>query len=443
MIENTITHYDYIMAQIYWEISKDFEGKSRVEQKFLNSLLRKYQIMVLMEPGYSKKDKEERINDLVAKVPELYGEPQNVLASFNKDIQTILGEEIPIEPERMENIVQSIPVATMGMQTPTEKKIIQKTVSEYYKSKNQDARKELLVEKKRSEFEIDHVKNLQNMILQLQQQLNGMEQNIANRIQMGVEEQLANTQMEGDRVIEFIEKKDEKTSDQLAELIERTEGLQNLTGISLSKKNFPKFLFNSIICGVKRLAITTADMALLPPKTIINATFIKPIKLVARRINSIAEIFQELLGWTYVAFAICGVIVVYSHPEMEPWRQQIYEAYATVKDTISFEVIENATPATVNQISNELGQCARERDYYSVFYFFIWPTKKTIELYGCGPPVLGQFFRLTLETMYTSILSIPGYLVGWAWKLFTFILNEFKNAVIEGIKGSLPKLSLW
>jgi len=419
MIEKTLTHYDYLALQVYWEGTKNFSSRTPLEQSFLTNFFYKYQVLVLSEDDYRRDDKVDRIEYILSNMTDIslsYGKIDSgsipslrkaIIKSFNNDIFILTNlskKQIPEQPQKISNTLGP-EVAVMGMMKQEHNKEIRKAIENEYKSLSKDARTQLFEEldvktKKEAVDRIDYMVRRQEIAL-----------DTALQNQLDKEEKLAirdtNTQLDGESLIEGI-KVTKQVQKDVVKLLEKTLGGQSWDQVTL--KELPKWFKMKVISGIKRLAITTVLLPIKGPTALINGVVITPLKIVYEDITSLTRILQRIMGWTMVCFMIAGICVVMYNPEYDDTRKRIIELYSTGMEYV---------PATIFE-----------------------PTKKTVQILLQAVP--GQkFFADVFELMKNFAVQIPGYIIGWFGVLFQALMTAIKDVITSAVSSSAEKLTSW
>jgi hypothetical protein len=406
-------NYDHIAAHIFWEGSRNFSSRSKQEQHFLTSFFDKYQLLVITEKTYQNKDQDSRIKEIIGRNDSLRTAMQNIRGIseihakaeelFNKDLSIIMGREHQVS----EKLFSNIRVSVMGMirvpQTEGSPVAIRRRIGKVVGPKETSAIRQALFEGRsegrgegRSESK-DVMKMLASAMdtLYSRQAESFVEQ--AKHFE-NVKIDSTHTALDGKNMVQGIEKLDSK----LETILRHSEAGRKWENVPWKEILTVKWLSNSIVSGVKNIAIYSVTMPLYHgPKAVISQTIIVPIKLVAKDIVSFKEIFQRIWGWTMVAFCIAGVWVLVADPDYEQQRTEFFDKYNTAIQYIPVDVI-------------------------------VAPTKKTMEFvmsiipgqvfFGKVAMVMGNFAR---DSLYAT--------VGWFQSAIALAFSSMKDAMVSAM----------
>jgi hypothetical protein len=419
-----IESYDVVSTIIFWEGTRNIEQRTFEEQEFIQNVLYKYQIKVLEEPGYGRDDKQERINHIKKNLTGRY-----VNTSFDDDLRVISGlDRESIKFKIKETVVMGIGTPPTPRKPRNLDKIIKRsyTHDEEGKVRTSNDREMLLRDELRNiGGELKDMKTESKTEINVQTYMDAMEGRIMNFLETSTKETAnamalqfermnstitgTNTQLDGLDTVEQV-KATKQIQKDVEKLITLTEGGKSWNEVSF--KDLPKWFKTRVVIGFKSLALSSV---LLPiwtgPKAVINGTVITPLKLVGKRVNSLISIIQEIWGWTLVGFCICGVWVVYSSPEYEQERLKIFELYAT-----SMEYLE-VIPV-------------------------LEPSKRTARILWEHAPGK-KFFTDVVNVMSAWLLSVPGYVLGWAKDLLLFIASHIKNVMLDTVNEWWKNVKIW
>lgn len=431
MIDKTLTNYDYIAFQIYWEGTKKLNQDSRDPYYiFMRSFFSKYQILVLTEPGYRRDDQMNRIHLIIKNTPELKGKINMTNSTtirnstenlFNQDLRIILGKGVkaPFREKRYRVLTEAV----MGVngnkeQEKIDKKIASKAARYYYsrtikgKTRSRNDRDNLI---KQASAELN---NSSSSLSDSKEKLSAEQyqrlmadrgyaaiQQLNDDVRMAMNVQLEHlrrqteivetkTQMDGDKGIEVLDTTKKMQKD-MRKLLDATQGGQDWSQISVG--DLPRWFKNKCIAGMKRVAIGTVTFPLWGPVAIINGTVVRPLKLVKKRVGQFMDIIQEIWGWMLVAMFIGGVWVIMYHPDYGEERKQIVDWY------------DSATT-------------------YIPVWFFQNPVNKTFKILWKVMPGQ-QFLKDVGYVVGQFLLSIPKILIGWFASLLSFFAEIIKNSV--------------
>lgn len=414
-MDNTLTTYDYLAFQIFWEGTRKFSTRTDIEKKFLSNFMYKYQIMVLCEEEYSRPDKEGRVRHILSHLGDtnlaglgLDRISEEISLSFKSDLDLLLGSSVN------ESVANTpLPVAVMGMGDdddlpPTPRRAKDEVVRTYTHdekgvTRNKSARQQLLEDhevKTKDEY-------IQKQISQIQSTLDDFSRqtSMALRIQyeaLSRKIEGTNTQLDGVDILDHIQTTREMDR-KVEKLIDLTMGGKDWSEVRL--KDIPKFLKIKFTAGLKRVAVETVLFPVWTgPKAIVNGMVITPLKLVAKRVNSLLQIVQEIWGWAMIGFLIGGVWVIMYHPEYDEQRQKLYETYATGIQYIPVSLLE--------------------------------PSKQTFQFIMDAVPGK-KFFQDVLEVMSSFLSKVPGVVLEWFWNILQAFLASAKQFLVEAVNNAV------
>ena len=82
-----------IMAVFAWETSRMIDQMSLDQKKFVRSMLNKYQIYVITEPGYKRKDQKKRVKELTKDTIGLYSSDYRNSSQFHSLTEKSLNKD--------------------------------------------------------------------------------------------------------------------------------------------------------------------------------------------------------------------------------------------------------------------------------------------------------------------------------------------------------------
>lgn len=457
-MEKNILNYDYLAFQVYWEASKNFTKKSKIEQSFLNEFFYKYQILVITEDNYKRKDLKDRLKD-IGKNSFLLKEMvsgsisdirKKAFSSFNTDILFLIKEKKEKKYEK-QRILRDLSVPVMGFKgldgTPSPYdddeddyddiatfipkkdvikkdtiKIINKDKEKVLKEilKEEDVKKPVTIEEKRTKLISEQLsnkeENKEQILLknQKEERLENLEKSV-NKIEKMLEsyfEHLASkeikntgTSIDGSELIKI----QKKTGKDIIHLLEISKGGQKWDEVAL--KDIPDWLKIQFISGLKRLALTTIKIPLALPKALINGFIIGPMNIVVQDVQYIGKQFQRLIGWGIVCIVIANICFIYYDPEFDNEKQQIYNLYKTFEENIVVKIV--ITP--------------------SVY------TAKAIWSFVPG--------SLFFSRVYKLLENVPSYTYEWAKQAIVYTIAATKNMFSEILndwwKSKMENFRLW
>lgn len=420
-----ILNYDYLAFQVFWEGTKNFSKRSKAEQTFIKNLLTKYQILVLTEDGYKRSDKAKRVQDLASSIGIEYSSEirQIVMTSFFKDIDFLLDQTI----EKTEENITFLPeIAVMGMFDPEveDKKrkraieikkqvLLTYTHDEKGKVRTNEEREKFLIEnevKTKQEYLEKKVDSLEDLLRKQNEMFLDM---MKFMDQKAGEIKGTDTQLDGERILNTLEIRTRRQQLDMQNLLDLTQGGKNWSQIAL--RDLPRFFTNELIAGLKRRAISCVTMPLWGPMAIIDFFVVTPLKMVVADVKYISNGIQHLIGWGIVGICIANIYFIYTEETYEEERRELYELYATIKETVPVKILYDTT-------------------------------KNTIDILWSHVPG-SVFFARFLKLMSNQLQKFPGVVYEWMKSIIAYVIGVMKDLVTETLntwwQEKMPSFKLW
>lgn len=420
-----ILNYDYLAFQVFWEGTKNFSKRSQAEQTFIKNFLTKYQILVITEDGYKRFDKAKRVQDLSSSIGIEYSENirQVVMTSFFKDIDFLLDQTI----EKKEENISFLPeIAVMGMFDPEvedEKRkrkieikkqvLLTYTHDEKGKVRTNEDREKFLIEnevKTKQEYLEKKVDSLENLLRRQNDMFLDMMKFMDDKVG---KIQGTDTQLDGERMLNRVLIETKKQKQDMRKLLDITQGGKNWSHIAL--RDLPRFFMNELIAGLKTYAISCVTMPLWGPMAIIDFFVVTPLKMVVADVKYISNAIQHLIGWGIVCICIANIYFIYTEETYEEERRELYELYATIKETVPVKILYDTT-------------------------------KNTIDILWSHVPG-SIFFSRFLNLMTNQLQKLPGVVYEWMKSLIAYVVGVMKDLITETLntwwKETMPSFKLW
>jgi Ni,Fe-hydrogenase I cytochrome b subunit len=430
-MEKNLDHYDYIVFQIVWESSRMIDDLGDTERKFIQSIWSKYQLRLVTDKTYRNADQKTRVTQIINSDPGLKsyftGHPATRMADIhrgvtnllNDDMRTLTGlpsENIPTKGRPLETAIR-IPQAVMGVNGG---KKVKKRMQRMVQQDRRQAHEEL-VEMAPDRPQLSAREEQRIFMERLQVNMDRFQNQIAQAVSVQMEAieqahiQNTNTSMDGQRLVERLDKKFDK---QMGRLIELSEGGKKWHEIPL--KQLPRFFKNKLVAGMKRTGLAAVALPFYTiPKAIISFTIIQPLKVVADDINYMIRWIHRIMGWTLVAVLVAGVWIVMTHEEYDEDRQRFWAYWAQVSG------------GTVGTIGKK---------------WLVDPATGTVQLLMDNMPG-NKFFGLLYDTMKSALTAAVSNVTTWFYNsmgtAISMLHGYLSSAISQGVSGVVSKFKIW
>lgn len=418
-MEDQLRNYDYLALQVYWEGTKNFNSRTSIEQVFIKQFLAKYQILVLTEDQYKREDKMKRIIDLNKEIRIIKSNSFSIdeirhttMNSFFRDIDLITGENVNKKEETILNDLKDslTGIAVMGMKDPEKEDELRRQdiaiKKEVLLSYTHDEKGKVRTNEEREKFLIQN--ELKTKQEYLEKEFRTVKAVLSKQHDMlldmmrFMDEKLGSvngtgTQMDGDRIMNTVLMETRKQKIEMAKLLDMTQGGKNWSEIPLT--DLPRFFKLQLVVGMKKLAIGFVTFPVKGPMALINFFVVGSVKAVVDDVKSVGKIIQHVIGWSMVCMCIVNTYLIYCDPEFEEERREIYDLYATVKESIPVAIVYN-------------------------------PIKNTAELLWSKVPG-SIFFERVLKLMSSQLQKVPGIMYEWFKSIIVYALTAMKELLTE------------
>jgi hypothetical protein len=325
-----------IMAVFVWESSRLSNDLDTEQKKYVRSMLNKYQMYVITESGYRRKDQKSRLQKLAKDTIDISISEYKSASQFHKllensinnDLRSLYG--VKKTNKNMSVIKQPTGVSVMGFDnnknrvkvkfgmtaddgssdrvTNREKRLIKKDIQS-------QIRRELLGKEKENVNQMDR---MMLMMEAMQERMKRQDDMMEAMIQQKIEN--TDTQLDGQDSIQ-LHKVTKTIANDLRNLTDMAKNNQSFDQVSW--KDVPEWLKTSFISGLKRTAVGSAMIPFQAVKGIITEFYVKPVTMVAEFYKGK---IQFILGHVHWFFIIGGTIHVYTTSDYESVNE-FYNAY--------------------------------------------------------------------------------------------------------------------
>ena len=325
------------MAVFAWETSSMIDQLSSDQKKFVRSMHNKYQIYVITEKEYKRKDQQKRVKELVKDATGLYYSDYKNAKQFhtltkesiNNDLMKLSGKKY----KKSNNTFTPNGVAVMGFKTKknstvkfsmkqvTEEEQKQEKVSSVSsrekKSIKRDIKNQLFENaiEQPPESETQQVIKMLSIILEKQKQNDEI---LSTLIQKQIEN--TETQLDGTQALE-VTRVNRKMANDLSKLTEMT--IKGQSYDSIEWKDTPTWLRHQWKLAYRRGAVGTAIIPLKAVKGLLNQVLARPVVIVAKYYWGK---LQFIVGHVYWFFIIGGLIHMYTISDYDTVNE-MYLAY--------------------------------------------------------------------------------------------------------------------
>ena len=404
-----------IMAVFVWESSRMADSLGSDQRKYVRSMLNKYQMYVITEPGYKRKDQKSRLQSLasdtigvsISQYRSASQFHQVIEASINEDLRALSGVK-KSKGSQFPGIKQPRGVAVMGFDnnkhrakvkfgmmaddgsadrvTNREKRLMKQQIQE-------KARDALLGD---ASVQQDQMTRMMFMMEAIQERMKRQDEMLAALVQEKMEN--TGTQLDGQDVMQ-IHKANRSMANDLRNLTEMAKKNQSFDQIAW--KDVPGWLKTSFTSGLKRTAVGGAALPFKAVKTIISDFYIKPVTMVA---SFYKGKIQFILGHIHWFFIIGGVIHMYVTSDYETVNEMYYAYGGKIVDKLVVD------PA--------------------------WMVAQQINSWF---PNFSSMLQSIADTMWNTIVmgiwneakKLPGWMYDW-------FMTSVKDAVKSALKDMLP-----
>lgn len=402
-----------IMAVFAWETSRMVDQMSLDQKKFVRSMLNKYQIYVITEPGYKRKDQKNRVKELTKDTIGLYSSDYRTSSQFHSLTEKSLNNDfMKLSNNSFEKSDDAfIPkgVAVMGFKNKThnvkfsmngsdqKQEQVQTVTSREKKSMKNDARKQLFDGLNQDQSKSSNDQMMQMMVMMQERMIRQDEvlSGIMNKIEN------TDTQLDGTNALD-VTTVNRKMANDLSKLTEMTMKGQSFDNIAW--QDTPDWLRNQFKLGLKRGAIGTVKLPLRAVKGLLNEGFVKPVV-------EVAEFYwgkiRFIIGHVHWFFIIGGVIHLYQTSDYETVND-MYQAYGG-----------NIVDKLVIDPTMYIG-------------------KQIVDTFPGSVEILSSIWEATGQHIINFVKSVPGYIWNNFWSWFKKILTETIKEVVD---DSLSKLT--
>lgn len=408
-----ITPMDQIMTVFVWESSRMIDGMNKEQKTFVRSMLNKYQMWVITEPGYQRNDQKDRVKHLVGEAKDLYMSEYKSASQFHEIVEISLNNDLRMlssnpGKERRETIRQPSGVAVMGFDndkyrvkfgmTQEEDDGIGVTRREKRVLKSHIRRQLLDTEVKTELTNKEMMERMMGMMQIIQEKIDRQDQRMEELVMEVEGISGTNTQMDGQDSMKIHRANREMVND-LKKLTDMHVKGQDITQVAFA--DLPQWFRNKMVGGLKRTAIGTLKLPYKGVKAILTDWGYKPTVMVC---DFWKGKLQFILGHIYWFFIIGGVIYVYVNSDYQTVNE-FYQAYGG-------EIINRL-------VINPAWTIAK-----SIADFF----PGTIEILN---GILKVMWEKVAMTIWGYAKSIPVFFIVW-------VKEAVKEAVKTALKDMLP-----
>lgn len=399
-----------VMAVFAWETSRMVDQLSSDQKKFVRSMLNKYQIYIITEKGYKRKDQKKRIKDLIKDTNGLYYSDYKNSSQFHNLTENSLNKDFMKLSSYEKTNEKFIPkgVSVMGFKTKTQtvkfsmngniqEQIVQKVTSREKKRMKTDARKQLF-NGLNSEQKVSSNDQMMQMMIMMQERMIRQDEMLQKIMDKKIEE--SETQLDGTNVLD-VTNVNRKMANDLNKLTEMTMKGQSIDNIAW--KDLPDWLKHQFKLGLKRGAIGAVKIPLRAVKGLLNEGFVRPVV-------EVAEFYwgkiRFLIGHVHWFFIIGGVIHLYQTSDYETVNE-MYQAYGgNIIDTVVIN------PA-------------------------MYAGKKIVDTFPGTIEILLAIWESTGKQIINFVKTVPGIVWDNFWSWFKNIFIETIREVVEEIMANM------
>lgn len=400
-----------IMAVFAWETSRMIDQLSSDQKKFVRSMLNKYQIYIITEKGYKRKDQKKRIKDLTNDTIGLYYSDYKNSSQFHSLTETSLNKDFmklrEFSYEKTNETFIPKGVSVMGFKTKTQtvkfsmngniqeqKENVQKvhTITSREKKRMKNDAKNQLFKGLNPEQTQSSSDQMMQMMIMMQERMIRQDEMLKNIMNKKIEE--SETQLDGTNALNVTNVNRQMAND-LNRLTEMTVKGQSIENVAW--KDIPDWLKHQFKLGLKRGAIGAVKIPLRAVKGLLNEGFVRPVV-------EVAEFYwgkiRFVIGHVHWFFIIGGVIHLYQTSDYETVNE-MYQAYGgNIIDTLVIN------PA-------------------------MYIGKQIVDTFPGTTEILSAIWESTGNQIINFFKSIPGIVWNNFWSWFKSIFMETIKEVVE------------